>query len=223
MALDLLFPQRCLGCGKAGILICPSCQSSLPILAPPLCPLCGRPQLSGILCSDCIRWQAEIDGIRSPFRFDGVTRQAIHQLKYRNLRTLAAPLARLLNSYLAGHPVPGDVLVPVPLHPKRLKERGYNQSALLANELGKLTNLPIIEDCLVRRQHTSPQAKTATVDERRSNVSEAFVCRSDGLRNRQVILIDDVATSGATLNACAQALKAAGAISVWGLVMAREI
>lgn len=223
MALDLLFPQRCLGCGKAGILICPSCQSSLPILAPPLCPLCGRPQLSGILCPSCIRWQAEIDGIRSPFRFDGVTRQAIHQLKYRNLRTLATPLARLLNNYLAGHPVPGDVLVPVPLHPKRLKERGYNQSALLASELGKLTNLPIMEDCLVRRQHTSPQAKTATVEERRSNVSEAFVCRSDGLRNRQVILIDDVATSGATLNACAQALKASGATSVWGLVMAREI
>ena len=150
-------------------------------------------------------------------------RQAIHQLKYRNLRTLAAPLARLLDDYLGSHPLPGEVLVPVPLHPKRLKERGYNQSALLAGELGKLTDLPVVDNRLVRQQHTPPQAKTATVEERRSNVSEAFVCRSDELRNRQVILIDDVATSGATLNACAQALKAAGAISVWGLVMAREI
>ena len=150
-------------------------------------------------------------------------RESIHQLKYRNLRTLALPLARLLNNYLSGHPIPGEVLVPVPLHPKRLKERGYNQSALLASELGKLTNLPVIEDCLVRRQNTSPQAKTATVEERRNNVSEAFICRNDTLRGRQIILIDDVSTSGATLNACAQALKAAGAASVWGLVMAREI
>jgi len=223
MALDFLFPQRCLGCGKEGFLICPSCRNSLSIVAPPLCPLCGRPQLSGILCPSCIKWQAEIDGIRSPFRFEGVTRLAVHQLKYRNLRTLAAPLAQMLDDYLVRYPLPGDVLVPVPLHPKRLKERGYNQSALLACELGKLNNLPVMEDCLVRKQHTSPQAKTATVEERRSNVSEAFICSNDGLRNRQVILIDDVATSGATLNACAQSLKSAGAQSVWGLVMAREI
>ena len=150
-------------------------------------------------------------------------RDAIHQLKYRNLRTLAAPLAQLLSKYLILHPIPGDVLVPVPLHPKRLKGRGYNQSALLASELSKLTNLPIMEDCLIRQQHTSAQAKTATVDERRSNVSEAFTCLNDSLRDRKVILIDDVATSGATLDACAQALKTAGAASVWGLTMAREI
>jgi competence protein ComFC len=179
--------------------------------------------MSGTLCTSCIKWRAGIDGIRSPFRFDGVMREAIHQLKYRNLRTLAEPLVKLLYNYVESHPVPGDVLVPVPLHPKRLKERGYNQSVLLANELGKLTQLPVEQDCLVRRQPTSPQAKTATVEERRTNVSEAFICRDDGLRNRQVILIDDVATSGATLNACAQALKAGGAASVWGLVMAREI
>ena len=111
----------------------------------------------------------------------------------------------------------------MPLHPKRLRERGYNQSALLAKELGKLTNLLVVDDCLIRQQHTSPQARTATVEERQSNVAEAFICRNDGLRNRQVILIDDVATSGATLNACAKALKVAGAASVWGLVMAREI
>lgn len=223
MALDLLFPQRCVGCGRGGVLICPSCQSSLPIVAPPLCPRCGLPQPSGVLCPGCVSWQAEIDGIRSPFRFEGVMREAVHQLKYRNLRTIAVPLVQLLNTYLAGHPVPGEVLVPVPLHPKRLRERGYNQSALLARELSKLTNMPVVADCLVRQQHTPPQAKTATVEERRSNVAEAFICRNDGLRDKQVILIDDVATSGATLNACAQALKMAGAASVWGLVVAREI
>jgi len=209
IAVDLLFPQWCVGCGKEGDLICRSCHHSLPRIMPPLCPRCGKPQLSGILCS--------------PFRFDGVIRQAIHQLKYRNLRALAATLAELLQDYLATNPVPGEVLVPVPLHPKRIRERGYNQSSLLAKELGKLTGLPVADDCLIRQQHTPPQAKTATVDERRNNVANAFTCRDSRLQDRQVLLIDDVSTSGATLDACAVALKAAGATTVWGLVLAREI
>ena len=223
MALDFLFPQRCIGCGKEGDFICSSCHHSLPRVMPPLCPRCGRPQPSGILCSSCVSWQAEIDGIRSPFRFDGVMRQAIYQLKYRNLRVLAGPLTRLLNDYLITNPVPGDVLVPVPLHRKRLRERGYNQSSLLAKELGKLANLPVVDDCLIRQRHASPQARTSTVEDRKSNVADAFTCRDHRLRDKQVLLIDDVSTSGATLDACATALKAAGATSVWGLTLAREI
>jgi len=150
-------------------------------------------------------------------------RQAIHQLKYRNLRALAAPLAQLLNDYLITNPVPGEVLVSVPLHHKRLRERGYNQSSLLARELGKFTNLPVVDDCLVRQRHAPPQTRTSTVDERQSNVADAFAYRDQRLRDKQVLLIDDVSTSGATLNACATVLKAAGATSVWGLVLAREI
>jgi len=150
-------------------------------------------------------------------------RQAIHQLKYQNLRTLAAPLAQLLSDYLDTSPVPGEVLVSVPLHRKRLRERGYNQSGLLARELGKLTRIPVVDDCLLRERHASPQARTANVDERRKNVAGVFACRDDRLRDKQVLLIDDVATSGATLDACAAALRAAGAVSVWGLVLAREI
>lgn len=150
-------------------------------------------------------------------------RQAIHQLKYRNLRALVVPLAKLLRDYLITNPVPGEILVPVPMHQKRLRERGYNQSGLLARELGKLTDLTVIDDCLVRQRHTPPQARTSTVDERRSNIADAFVCRDQRLRDKQVLLIDDVATSGATLDACAAVLKASGAVSVWGLVMAKEI
>jgi ComF family protein len=176
-----------------------------------------------VLCGDCIGWQAQIDGIRSPFRFEGVMRQAILQLKYRNLRALAAPLAELLRDYLTLNPLPVDVLVPVPLHQKRLRERGYNQSRLLARELGRLINLPVVDDCLTRQRHTPPQARTATVAERKSNIAGAFVCQNGRLRNKQVLLIDDVATSGATLDAGAAALKASGAASVWGLAMAREI
>ena len=223
IALDLLFPQWCVGCGKEGDFICYSCCRSLPRIVPPLCPMCGKPQPSGILCPSCVGWQARIEGIRSPFRFDGVMRQAIYQLKYRNLRALASTLAKLLNDYLGTNPVPGEVLVPVPLHQKRLRERGYNQSSLLARELGKLTKLPVVDNCLIRQRHTPPQARTSTVDERRSNVADAFTCRDHRLQDRQVLLVDDVSTSGATLDACAAALKAAGATMVWGLVLAREI
>ncbi|MBA7618916.1 hypothetical protein ES703_26248 [subsurface metagenome] len=221
--LDFLFPQWCIGCGREGEFICSSCRRSLPRVMPPLCPRCGKPQSSGILCPACVGWQAKIDGIRSPFRFDGVMRQAIHQLKYRNLRALAGPLTELLSDYLAINPIAGEVLVPVPLHQKRLRERGYNQSILLAKELGKLNNLPVVDDCLIRQRHAPPQARTSTVEERRGNVDSAFACRDHRLNGKQVLLIDDVSTSGATLDACATALKAAGATSVWGLVLAREI
>jgi len=223
MALDLLFPRWCVGCGREGDFICPSCLKSLPRVTPPLCPKCGLPQSNANLCPGCLGWQAEIDGIRAPFRFDGVIRQAIHELKYRNLRALAGLLAQLLNDYLLSDPVPGEVLVPVPLHPRRLRERGYNQSRLLAKELGRLAGLPVVGDNLARERHTSPQARTSTVGERRGNVADAFACRDRRLEGRPVILIDDVSTSGATLDACARALKQAGAASVWGLVLAREI
>lgn len=223
IALDLLFPQRCVSCGREGAYICRSCRQSLLLITPPVCPRCGRPQPSGTLCSGCVNWQAEIDGIRSPFIFDGVMRQAIHELKYRNLRALAAPLAKLLHDYLIANPVPGEVLVPVPLHRKRLGERGYNQSSLLARELGKLTGLPVVDDCLVRQRQAIPQAKTANVSERQRNVAGAFAYRDGRLRGKQVLLIDDVATSGSTLDACAGALKSVGVVSVWGLVMAVEI
>ncbi len=223
ITLDLLFPKWCVGCGREGDFICFSCQNSLPRIMPPFCPKCGKSQSSGILCPSCVSWQAKIDGIRSPFRFDGVIRQAILQLKYRNLRALAAPLAKLINIYLVNNPLPGDVLVPVPLHRKRMRERGYNQSYLLAKELSKLIHLPVIDSCLIRQRHALPQARTATVEERQKNVAEAFTCRDDSVRDKQILLIDDVSTSGATLDACAAALKAAGATSVWGLVLAREI
>jgi len=223
IALDLLFPRWCVGCGKEGDFICSACRLSLPRITPPLCPHCGKPQPSGILCPSCVSRQAKIDGIRSPFQFDGVIRQAIHQLKYQNLRALAQPLAKFMQEYLAANPIPAELLVPVPLHWRRLRERGHNQSSLLARELSKLINRPLVADCLVRKRPTPPQARTATVDERRRNVADAFTCRSHSLQDKKVLLIDDVATSGATLDACASALKTAGVSSVWGLVLATEV
>ena len=223
MALDLLFPRWCVGCGGEGNFLCQSCQRSLPRIEPPFCPRCGKPHTGGQLCSGCAEWSAVIDGIRSPFRFEGVVREVVHQLKYRNLRALAPLLSGLLSDYMRANPVPGEVLVPVPLHRKRLRERGYNQSRLLAEGLGRLNGLPMVADCLVRQKNNPPQARTATVEERRDNVVGVFACRDDRLRGKQVLLIDDVATSGATLDACAEVLKASGAVSVWALTFAREI
>jgi len=222
IAVDFLFPRWCVGCSREGGFLCDLCRQSLPRITPQLCPKCCRPQPGGELCPDCISWQAQIDGIRSPFQFDGVIRQAIHQLKYRNLRALATPLGRLLQEYLATNPIPVEVLVPVPLHPKRLRERGYNQSGLLARELGKLANLPVVDDCLIRQKHTPPQARASTRDERKNNVAGAFTCHDQRLNNKAVLLIDDVSTSGATINACAATLKSSGASSVWGLVLAKD-
>jgi ComF family protein len=221
--VDSFFPRRCVGCGKVRGFLCSECLGTLPRLVPPLCPKCGRPQASGIVCPICRQRQTEIDGIRSPFRFDEVIREAIHELKYRNLKAISPCLAELLTDYLKANPLPGEALVGVPLHPRRLRERGYNQSSLLARELGRRIGLPVIEDCLIRVKQAQPQVRAVDVEERRRNVADAFVCRDEKVSGKQIILIDDVCTSGATLESCAAALKNKGAMSVWGLTLAREI
>ena len=164
-----------------------------------------------------------IDGIRSPFRFDGAVRKSIHEFKYRNLKAISPSLGELLADYLREDPLPGEALVSVPLHPRRLRERGYNQSGLLAGELGKRIDLPVIEDCLIRVKQAQPQVRATDVEERRRNVADAFVCRDDRVSDKQIVLIDDVCTSGATLESCAAVLKERGAASVWGLTLARDI
>jgi len=189
----------------------------------PALPQVRQTQASGIVCPSCRKRQTEIDGVRSPFRFDEVVREAIHQLKYRNLKAISPCLAELLADYLRSNPLPGEALVCVPLHPRRLRERGYNQCSLLARELGRRIDLPVIEDCLIRVKQAQPQVRAVDVEERRRNVADAFVCCDEKVSGKQIILIDDVCTSGATLESCAAALKNKGATSVWGLTLAREI
>jgi competence protein ComFC len=150
-------------------------------------------------------------------------RKAIHELKYRNLKAISSCLAELLADYLRANPVPGEVLVGVPLYPRRLRERGYNQSSLLARELSRRIGWPVVEDCLVRVKQAQPQVRAVDVEERRRNVAGAFACRDEKLGGKQIVLVDDVCTSGATLESCAAALKNKGATSVWGLTLAREI
>jgi ComF family protein len=222
-ALDLVFPQRCLGCGEEGELLCKACLKTLPRIFPPVCPRCSRPQASEILCPACSNWHTSIDCIRSPLKFDGLVRKAIHEFKYKNLRSLDEPLAGLLKEYFYRYPLPVEVVVPVPLHPQRLRERGYNQSELLARKFAALFHFPLNVSALKRTSFNKPQVKTESLRERRQNVQGCFSCTSKDLANKQVLLIDDVSTSGATLDACALALKTSGAGQVYALVAAREI
>ena len=128
------------------------------------------------------------------------------------------PLAQLMHQYLLENPLPVEVVVPVPLYQGRVRERGYNQAALLARELGQEIGLPV-EESLIRVRDTAPQVGLPA-SQRRENVRNAFLCQ--GLGKERVLLIDDVCTTGATLEACAVALREGGAQSVWALVLARE-
>jgi ComF family protein len=165
----------------------------------------------------------ELTALHSVFRFEGVIKKAVHQFKYNNLRDLAGPLGGYLAEYMKLHDLTADALVPVPLHKSRLRERGYNQSELLAIMIHRLTDTPVFVDTLRKTRSTRPQAESQSVTDRRNAVADAFRCYNSSLTGRSVILIDDVATSGATLNACARALTAGGAAEVRALTLAREI
>jgi ComF family protein len=192
-------------------------------LVSPICPRCGRPQMSGIVCARCRQSPGDIDGVCAPFMFDGVIREAIYQLKYHGLKSISSCLAEYLAAYLAAKPLLGEIVVPVPLHPKRLKQRGYNQSSLLARKMCSFISLPVVEDCLVRIKRSRPQVEASSAGERRENMAGAFACRNGKVKGSRVILVDDVYTSGATLESCARTLKRAGAVSVWGLALACEM
>jgi ComF family protein len=166
-----------------------------------------------------------IDGIRSVFLLEGGVRKAIHQLKYSNRHALAVTLARLMADHWHSYPMPSDLLAPVPLHPVRQRERGYNHADLLARALGDMISLPVETTGFKRVRHTRPQVGLDAAD-RRGNVQGAFVYQSrrdDAISGRCVVVIDDVCTTGSTLEACSLALKTAGASAVWGFTLARAV
>jgi len=219
--LALFFPDRCVGCEQTGCLFCDECQRKVEFVLPPLCPLCGRPSVHGRLCRRCQESSPAVDGIRSAVFFEGPLRRAVHAFKYRGLRRVAAPLADLMIAHWHREPLPANVIVPVPLHRRRLRERGYNQAALLARPLGAEIGLPVREDWLIRTRATFPQVEL-DASERKGNVAGAFQCRnSDAVTGRRVLLIDDVCTTGATLESCSTVLRQAGAESVWAFTLAR--
>jgi ComF family protein len=161
-----------------------------------------------------------IESIRAVALFDGPLRHAIHALKYRRLSALAEPLGDLLADFWIQAPERADAVVPVPLHAARQRERGYNQAALLAHRVGRRAGAPVHPNALRRVRATAVQMSLNASD-RKTNVAGAFECADQAMRGKQVLLIDDVCTTGATLDACAVALRSAGAASVRGLALAR--
>ena len=174
--LDLVFPRRCIGCGAEGEFLCVSCRDSLPRLEPPYCGRCGVPHTVGRFCPNCLSSPLAIDGIRSLFLHQGLAREAMHHLKYKNLKTLAQPLAELMAEYLESNPLPADILAAVPMHSKRMRTRGYNQSNLVVEALSHITRLPTAEGSLIRMRNTPSQVSLGA-EARRSNVQGAFQCK----------------------------------------------
>ena len=200
-AVEFLLPFHCLGCGKHGQALCPDCLASLARLQPPYCAQCAQPGPVSPCCR-CAEAPLEVDGVRAPYLMEGAIREAVHGLKYRGVRALAPELAGLLAGYLEANPVPADALVPVPMHPRRQRHRGYNQSLLLARELEKRTGLPVEAEVLMRDRDSGPQVSVANREERRRNAQGSFQC-SAGVMGRTQLLIDDVVTTGSTVSACA--------------------
>ena len=220
--LDLFFPPRCLVCQGEGSFLHPRCEERLPRLLAPYCEGCSQPG-GAPLCGPCRERPLALEGVRAPFLYEGPVREAVHRLKYRGERALAPFLGRLAAQHLREHPLPVEVLAPVPLHPRRERERGYNQALLLAEALAQEAGLPVVKGALRRVRATPPQVQAATAAQRWENTRGAFfVTRATALQGRCVLLIDDVCTTGATLDACARVLRQAGASAVWGLVLARE-
>lgn len=217
--LDLLYPPRCVACGQAGVLYCDACRGSVTRVTLPVCSLCGRSVSVPGLCSTCVNHPLNIDGIRSVAVFEGSLRKAIHHFKYQHSREMAGPLGEMLVRFWQQMPLTAEVIIPVPLHSRRLRERGFNQSMLLAQQLEQAAGLPILSDVLRRIKYTLSQARLDG-HQRKQNVAGAFVC-SKGVQDRTVLLVDDVCTTGATLEASSMALKAGGAKSVWALTLAR--
>ena len=193
----------------------------------PFCALCGDPVAGTIdhdfTCYSCSATTPAFDGARSAARYDGVIGEALRKLKYEQALWLAPDLATLLHNCIQAE-YPGltfDLLVPVPLHHVRKRDRGYNQSAVLARELGRILGRKSRAG-LLRRIHPTISQTNLTAKERLSNVAKAFQYkRGKQLAGQKVLLVDDVMTTGATVNACANALKKGGAASVHVITAAR--
>jgi len=241
---QLLFPAECVLCHallpleRSRDFVCPLCRHRWRPVVPPWCERCGQPEPLFGCCRVCRDWPAALRQVRSAVWLDGAARRAVHALKYGGLPRIAADLAAAVARLRPTLPLPGAgaALVPVPLGARRLRIRGYNQSALLAHALARRWRYPVRE-LLVRTRETATQT-TLTPAARLANVAGAFAVRNGECRmrnevsavdsafripNATLILVDDVFTTGATLAAAALALEAAGAQAVVAVTFGRAI
>ena len=216
---DLVFPPKCINCQALNPhYLCASCLTRIAPVGRPYCMRCGHPMYKD-RCSNCWGRVRSFESARAAGDYSGLLRDAIHAFKYNGMRALADPLAHLLFRYLTmSCDMPwgrAECVIPVPMHPAKERVRGYNQSALLAERLGAMAGLPVVEDVLVRTAHRKPQVELAAA-RRRVNVTEAFDVRDrDALSGRTVLLVDDVATTCSTIHECSVTLLAGGARRVY--------
>ena len=231
---DVIFPSTCLSC--SAVLredgtkpFCPSCTDKISLIAPPLCPVCGKPygtpEGTDHVCGDCLTDKPPFDLARSAGRYDGPLLEAISRLKYQ-ARTAAGVL---LGRWMAARSWPGfcptdyDWMLPVPLHPKRLRQRGFNQAVLLGRTVAGTFAIPFDTTVLQRRVHSSPQVGLGR-NERKANARGAFAVNTPGrIEGKNIVVVDDVYTTGSTVRECARVLKKAGAASVAVLTLARAV
>lgn len=219
-ALTTLLPQDCLLCGTVSgdHLLCPDCQADLPRLPANTCPVCAEASPGGAICGACLGTPPHFDATIAAFRYGFPVDKLIQALKYQSRVATADFLA---DAMLAGCRPTADMIVPLPLYPARLAERGFNQSVEIARPLARACGLPILRDGCIRSRDTAPQA-TLPWKERRRNIRHAFECHLD-LTGKSVVVVDDVMTTGATLDEFARVLKAHGAARVTNWVTARAL
>jgi len=232
--LDFLYPQSCVICGSPQPGICLACRRNLPFIAPPLCDVCGRPYAGVVakevplVCGECRTRKRHFDHCRSAlFYKDGVA-QAVKAAKYRGRPVVAHALGEVVWHHFTVAPPPFpwrevDAVIPVPLHPSRQAERGFNQAQEIVTPLCQRLRLPLRPELLARDKNIAPQVGL-NAKQRRENVRWAFAVRDkDAVKGASLLLFDDVMTTGATLEECARVLKRAGAAHVWALTAARQL
>lgn len=221
--LDVLFPPSCAGCGSWGERYCPTCFEETKLISNPICQICGDKlhHPDDVVCARCRNEKVAFSAIRSWAEFVEPLQSAIHKLKYRQDRglgeILAEPLVDLVKKYRWGI----DLIIPVPLDAIRRNERGYNQAALLARPISWRTGIPYSDQALFRDKITRQQVGLS-MSERAENMAGAFRAIDRWAKEKTILVIDDVITTGSTINACAHALIAAGARRVYGMTLARS-
>jgi ComF family protein len=218
--LDYVYPPLCGGCGKRGKRWCDTCRDSAAIIIPPYCNHCGRPTQSPGLCERCKVNPPAYIALRSWAIYGGSIRRAIHQLKYRRDIALGEVLALGLINILEDVDWQVDMVVPVPLGKMRQHDRGYNQAAMLAMPLAYASGISYNHNALKRIHETNSQVKL-TREQRARNVQNAFWGDEKIVKGCNILVVDDVTTTGATMQACAKALLEAKAAGVFGLTLAR--
>lgn len=229
--LNVFFPRTCASCGgdvpaDGSHAVCDGCWAALPRWQGLACVVCGLPLPDGgARCRDCRRRRRAFRFLRSAGVYEGGLQRLVRRFKFGGRQDLSRPLGRLLADRWRDEPGlgPVDLVLPVPLHWFRERKRGYNQALVLARDFGRKTGLPVRGDVLARERATRPQTDLGR-DERRENVEGAFrVRRPEAVKGKTVLLVDDVCTTGATIEACARALKEAGARRVGALTAARQV